>query len=160
MAFAFTILAWILAYDSTVVVNTTLGQFKKQISSNAEPASSATKAPAGGDVTSDSEKAESEETPRQEALYILFFTGASGIVGGLVGGFVTIFGVSIANQRFRRFEFWMTTILVAGVLGALLEVARLGEHLAFFVLFTIWQAAVISLIARGMAYGDESATAA
>ena len=160
VAFAFTVLAWILAYDSTVVVNTTLGQFKKQISSNAEPASSATKAPAGGDVTSDSEKAESEETPRQEALYIPFFTGASGIVGGLVGGFVTIFGVSIANQRFRRFEFWMTTILVAGVLGALLEVARLGEHLAFFVLFTIWQAAVISLIARGMAYGDEAATAA
>ena len=160
VAFALTVLAWILAYDFTVVVNAQLGQFKKplQISSNAEPASSAENAPARGDATADGDKAESEETPRQEAQYLPFLTGMSGIVGGLVGGFVTIFGVSIANQRFRRFEFWMTTILVAGVLGALLELARLEQHLAFFVLFTLWQAAVISLIARGMAAGDEPAT--
>ena len=158
VAFAFTVLAWILAYDSTVVVNATLGQFKKQVSSTVEPVSGTTNAPARGDAASDSEKTESDETPRQEAQYIPYFTAVSGIVGGLVGGFVTVFGVSIANQRFRRFEFWMTTILVAGVLGALLELARVEQHLAFFVLFTIWQPAVISLIARGMAAGDESAT--
>ena len=164
VAFAFTVLAWILAYDSTVVVNTQLALFKKtmQVSSDSEPAPGATNAPARGEATSDGEKAESkaeiEDKPRQEAQYIPFFTGISGIVGGLVGGFVTIFGVSIANQRFRRFEFWTTTILVAGVLGALLELARVEEHLAFFALFTIWQAGVIFLIARGMTLGDESAT--
>ena len=166
VAFGFTVLAWILAYDSTAVVYGQLALYKKPppISTSAEPASGAQKqetdAHARGDAASDSEKAESEETPpeREEARLIPFLAGMSGIVGGLVGGFVTVFGVSIANQRFRRFDYWTITILLAGVLGTLMELARIEKHLGFLLLFAIWQAAVISLIARGMAVGDESAT--
>ena len=167
VAFGFTVLAWILAYDSTAVVYGQLALYKKPppISTSAEPASGAQKqetdAHARGDAASDSEKAESEETPpeRKEARLIPFLAGMSGIVGGLVGGFVTVFGVSIANQRFRRFDFWTTTILLAGVLGTLMELARIERHLGFLLLFAIWQAAVISLIARGMAVGDDPETA-
>jgi hypothetical protein len=165
VAFALTILAWILAYDSTAAVHAQLTLFKKplQISTSAEPASSTQKqdtdAPARSDAASDGEKAENGETQREVARSIPYVAGMSGIVGGLVGGFITIFGVSIANPRFRRFESWMTTLLVAAVLGTLIELVRIEQHLGFLLLFAIWQPAVICLIARGMAAGDDSAAA-
>jgi hypothetical protein len=40
-----------------------------------------------------------------------------------------------------------------------MELARIERHLGFLLLFAIWQAAVISLIARGMAVGDDPETA-
>jgi hypothetical protein len=162
VAFGFTVLAWILAYDSTVMVYGQLVQFKKppSISTSAEPASGAEKpdtgAPARGDTASDSDKEDAGDAP-VEKLYLPFLSGMSGIVGGLVGGFVTVFGVSIANPRFRRFDCWTITILLAAVLGTLMELVRIEQHLGYMLVFTIWQAAVIALIARGMVVGDESA---
>jgi hypothetical protein len=78
-----------------------------------------------------------------------------GIVGGFVGGFVTVLGVSIANPRFRRPEPWMTTISIATVLGMLLEAWYLFGVIGQLALFTIWQAAVIAFVYRGMALGGE-----
>ena len=165
VAFAFTVLAWILAYDSTAVVYGQLALYKKPpaASTSAGPASGAEKqdsdAPARSDASTDGDKADSEDTP-SEKLYLPFLSAMSGIVGGLVGGFVTVFGVSIASPRVRRFDFWTITILLAGVLGTLMELVRIERHLGFLLLFAIWQAAVIALIARGLAFGDDSAAAA
>src|SRR5262249_40843904 len=118
VALAFTIVAWTLAYDSTFVVYDRLYQFQKPapISRDAEAA--------------DSEKvidSEPDKKLKEEDLHIPYLGGLSGIVGGLVGGFSTVLGVSIANRRFRRLESWVTTIAVAAILGTLLEVVRFGE---------------------------------
>jgi hypothetical protein len=151
VALGFTAVAWILAYDSTYVVYDQLHKFQKpaSISRDAESAST------------DSEKkgtdSEPDKTFTEEDLHIPYLGGLSGIVGGLVGGFGTVLGVSIANRRFRRLESWVTTIAIASVLGgALFEAARLVENFGLLTLFVPWQSAVIALIASRLAYGDES----
>jgi hypothetical protein len=157
--FVFTVLAWILAYDSTVLVFGALDQFKKtvQISDDARPGSSEITETARDTATSDSEQTNSNATAelRQQVQTIPYGGAMSGIVGGFVGGFVTVFGVSIATPRFRRPEPWMTTISIATVLGMLLEASRLGDVIGGLALFTIWQAAVIAFVDRGMALGGE-----
>ena len=149
----FTVVAWILAFESTVVTYDQLHQFQKPASTSrdAEPAST------------DSEKGTDSEPDKplilvKEDLHIPYLAGMSGIVGGLVGGFVTVFGVSISNRRFRRLESWATTIAVATLLGVLLEAARFLESFGLVILFVVWQAAVIALIASRLAYGDEVAS--
>jgi hypothetical protein len=111
----------------------------------------------GGTATPDSEQTDSNETAelRQQVQAFPYGAAMSGIVGGFVRGFVTVFGVSVATPRFRRPEAWMTTISIATLLGILLETVRLGEIMGFLALFTIWQAAVIAFIDRGMALGAE-----
>jgi len=150
LALGFTAVAWILAYDSTFVVYDQLHKFQKApISRDAESA------------TTDSEKGTDSEPDKkltEEDLHIPYLAGMSGVVGGLVGGFGTVFGVSIANRRFRRLESWVTTIAVAIVLGTLLEAARLGESFGLVILFVVWQSAVIALIASRLASGDEAAS--
>jgi hypothetical protein len=46
----------------------------------------------------------------------------SGFVGGLVGGAVTVFGISVVNRRFRRMEDLLPVVVAATVLGGLVEV--------------------------------------
>jgi hypothetical protein len=147
----FTVLAWILAFESTVVTYDQLEQFTKPASASrdAEPAS--TDSEEGTD-------SEPDKKLKEEDRHIPYLTGMSGVVGGLVGGFVTVFGVSVANRRFRRLESWVTTIAVATVLGTLLEAARFGENFGLLTLFVVWQAAVIALIASRLALGDELAS--
>jgi TIR domain-containing protein len=150
VALGFTAVAWILAHDSTYVVYDQLRKFQKpaSISRDAETPDREKGTDSGWD--------EALLTLTKEELQIPYLMGMSGIVGGLVGGFGTVLGVSIANRRFRRFESWVTTIAVAAVLGgALLEAARLAEIFGLLPLFVGWQAAVIALIASRLALGDE-----
>ena len=151
VAWGFTIVAWTLAFDSTYVTYDRLAQFQKpaSISRDAE--------------TPDSEKGTDSEPDKpliliKEDLQIPYLAGMSGIVGGLVGGFGTVLGVSIANRRFRRLESWVTTIAIAAALGTLLEAARFGETFGLVILFVVWQSAVIALIASRLAFGDELAS--
>ena len=150
VALGFTVVAWTLAFDATYVTYDRLAQFQKpaSISRDAE--------------TPDSEKGADSEPDKplilvKEDLQIPYLAGMSGIVGGLVGGFGTVLGVSIANRRFRRLESWVTTIAIAAVLGTLLEAARFGETFGLLTLFVVWQSAVIALIASRLAFGDEAA---
>jgi hypothetical protein len=152
VALGFTVVAWTLAFDATYVTYDRLAQFQKpaSISRDAEPAST------------DSEKGTDSEPDKplilvKEDLQIPYLAGMSGIVGGLVGGFGTVLGVSIANRRFRRLESWVTTIAIAAVLGTLLEAARFGETFGLLTLFVVWQSAVIALIASRLTFGDEAA---
>jgi TIR domain len=154
VAVLFTTIAWILAYDSTSLVYAQLAQFKKatEAVTSIPPASDdATSEPAAGTEQNESSDA---PTPKPGSEYIPYLASISGLVGGLVGGLLTIFGVTIANPAFRRVDSWVTTLFVATALGMLLEVVRFGEDIGFLTLFAVWQPAVIASIARGMAFAD------
>jgi hypothetical protein len=78
-----------------------------------------------------------------------------GMIGGFVGSSITNLGRSVATPRYRQLEPWLTTIAVAVACGLLLEITRLQEAVGYFALFTIWQAAVIIFINRGLAFVEE-----
>jgi hypothetical protein len=86
------------------------------------------------------------------------FTGAiSGFAGGFVGGMVTVFGISVANRRFRRVQDVLPVIVAATILGGLVEAVFINPHWGTSLLFLAWQTAVIVLIAKALAASTESA---
>jgi hypothetical protein len=152
VTFMFTVIAWILAYDSTFLAYSTLLGYKKNVSTSQSVSTSQ-----GGvepPETSAGEATQESAPPPSRVEDIPYLGAMSGIVGGFVGGFVTIFGISVATSRYRQIEPWMTTIAVSTVLGMLVETIRFGP-IGYFVLFTIWQAAVIAFISRGLTFGEE-----
>lgn len=141
---AVTTLAWVVAYDATVTANLSLGEFRKTVSEAKTPASAA----ATGQKAEDNLGIQPTSSPYTQPMPVMF--ALSGMVGGFVGGLITIIGVSIAAPGFRRLESWVITLAVSTVFGALLEVGTLST-LGFLLLFAGWQSAVITTIARGLA---------
>jgi membrane associated rhomboid family serine protease len=88
----FTTIAWVLAVNSTIGIYSILTGFTKEV--------------IAGELVSEEPEVR-DETPAElkKKIEHLPFSGAiSGFAGGLVGGAVTVFGISIANRRFRRIQ--------------------------------------------------------
>ena len=99
------------------------------------------------DLTSQAERTLGNELPRDLRGTLSF------AIGGLVGGLGTCLAVAIANPRFRRWEGWLLTLLIATLLGAVESIYdRMGEA-GLLALFVVWQAAVIASIARALGRG-------
>jgi hypothetical protein len=153
--------AWIAAFDMSSATDGLLHQYSKTVvsdngaaaardssASDASPGSTApdTPPPAEG---SGADTATPANTPPSPAavLYLSnnpLAVGFVGIVGGAVGGAITILGLLITSPLFRRLDSvlvcWATATVAAAVLGIVQN---------FFVLFAVWQIAVILTIARG-----------
>lgn len=72
-----------------------------------------------------------------------------GVVGGFVGGIVTLIGISVATPDFRTINNWSRTLLVASLAGLLLA---FDEN--WWALFIVWQAAVAASIAFGWGFQE------
>ena len=79
---------------------------------------------------------------------ITFFLSA-GVVGGFVGGFLTLVGISLAVPEFRTINNWSRTLLVASVAGMLLAIDNNWSPL-----FIVWQVAVAASIALGWSFQE------
>lgn len=81
---------------------------------------------------------------------IAFFIFA-GIVGGFVGGALTLVGISFAIPDFRTVNNWSRTLLVASVAGMLLAIDE-----KWLSLFIVWQVCVAASIAFGWSFQEAS----
>jgi hypothetical protein len=77
----------------------------------------------------------------------------SGMVGGLVGASITVYGVSLAQQQFRNVQDWIRTIAIGGIAGVFLELEHLHSLLP---LFLVWQPSVAASIGYGLRAGEKS----
>lgn len=153
----FTTIAWVLAFNSTLTVFDQLSGYSKQVAAvPAEPGPSDAQPEAvdpAHRLTSDAQSAEPVE-PQTRVETVPFSGAISGFVGGLIGGTVTVFGISVANRRFRRVQDLMQVVVAATVLGGLVQLIILTQAKsgwAFLLLFVAWQTTVIVLIANALA---------
>ena len=116
-----TAIAWILAWESAFRVISHLNDFRK----------SATEPLAGADMP--------------PFAFFLF----AGIVGGFVGGFLTLIGISSATPDFRTINNWSRTLLVASLAGTLL-----AFNTNWSPLFIVWQTSVAASIAFGWSFQE------
>jgi hypothetical protein len=143
--------AWIAAFDMSTATVGLLGQYSKTIVSDnaaagasggsvsdAAPSAQATGADTA--TTTSTPPSPTTVTLSSNPLAVCFV----GLVGGAVGGAITILGLLITNPLFRRLDSVMVCWATATVAGAVYGV---GQN--FFVLFAVWQIAVILTIARG-----------
>jgi hypothetical protein len=79
---------------------------------------------------------------------IAFFMIA-GVVGGFVGGALTLVGISVAVPDFRTINNWSRTLLVSSLAGMLLVSDK-----DWWALFIVWQAAVAASIAFGWSFQE------
>jgi hypothetical protein len=164
-----TAVAWIVAFDTSATTMGLLNQYSKTI---APDNSTADTSNAGGsdtsvsgtasDTTSNSNASDASppvggssantatttSTPITPTTAYLGNDPAAvyfvGLVGGAVGGAITILGLLITNPSFRRLESVMVCWATAAVAGAVFGMVQ-----SFFALFVIWQIAVILAIFRG-----------
>jgi hypothetical protein len=129
-----TTLAWVAAWDSSLVTLRVLGEYSKAaaIDSSSLPA--------------DTPPAEAA----RETLSNMPITGyIIGCVGGAVGGAITILGVLLINVRFRRIDSvatcWIAATVAGGAYGLL---TSLPSWLGWLILFATWQTVVIMVMAR------------
>lgn len=146
---AFTTIAWVLAFNSTVIIYQQLTGYQKEVLNSAAPAE-----PNSPDAAAEPQSHDETLAERQKKIEYLPFRGAiSGFVGGLVGSMVTASGISVANRRFRRMQDLLPVIVAATILGGLVELTTLphASSLTLLLLFVAWQTAVIVLIANALA---------
>jgi hypothetical protein len=86
--------------------------------------------------------------PEKNYLFAL-----SGMVGGLVGASITVYGVSLAQQQFRNVQDWIRTIAIGGIAGVFLELE--SQH-SLLPLFLVWQPSVAASIGYGLRAGEKS----
>jgi hypothetical protein len=74
----------------------------------------------------------------------------AGLVGGLVGSALTLVGLAVAADAFRRWRAWASTVALGTVLGLLLagDDAIGTRDVLFWLLFVVWQAGVAWQVAR------------
>jgi len=135
-----TTLAWIAAWDSSLVTLKVLGQYSKTVVTDNGGAIAADASPGG---------------VARETLSNNPITGyVIGCVGGAVGGAITILGVLLINVSFRRIESvvtcWIAAAATGGVYGLLVS---LPSWLGWLILFALWQTAVIMMMARAFPRG-------
>jgi hypothetical protein len=73
----------------------------------------------------------------------------AGVVGGFVGGMVTLVGISLATPGFRTINNGSRTLLVASLAGTLLAFDN-----NMWALFIVWQVAVAASIAFGWSFQE------
>ncbi|MGQ0676255.1 MAG: hypothetical protein ACT4N4_09250, partial [Rhodospirillales bacterium] len=130
LAAAVTVVAWLAAHDLSRLAYSELTSYSKEITQDR---------PAPGVNDPSTRKKMEKRLP-----YVL---GLAGIAGGAIGGLGTAFAVSIAHRGFRRIESLGLAVIVAAMLGTLLELI----FLEWLLLLAVWQSAVIATIARGLA---------
>jgi hypothetical protein len=139
-----TTVGWIVAVDSAVGTVKVLSEYQKSVNLSAQdPPADDSQAGADNDVSAPAPPLFQREFPG--SFYV------AGIVGGAVGGTFTILGLLITNIGFRRLESCVLAWATATAAGAVLGVANLMGSWAFLTLFSVWQCAVITAIARGLA---------
>jgi len=74
-----------------------------------------------------------------------------GLIGGAVGGGLTILGVGMTNETYRDLAPCAVSWGTATLAGAALGLLDLKDESDFLILFAVWQIAVIVSIARGLA---------
>lgn len=74
----------------------------------------------------------------------------AGIVGGFVGGALTLVGISFVIPDFRTINNWSRTLLVASLAGALLA----QDTNNFTILLIVWQVSVAASIAFGWSFQE------
>jgi hypothetical protein len=79
---------------------------------------------------------------------IAFFIIA-GVVGGFVGGALTLVGISVATPDFRTINNWSRTLLVASLAGLLFVSDK-----DWWALFIVWQVCVAASIAFGWSFQE------
>lgn len=152
--------AWIAAFDMSSTTNALLNQYSKTIvsdngaaavpdssASDASPASTAPDASPPARGTGADTATPADTPPSPTTIYLSnnpLAVGFVGLVGGAVGGAITILGLLITSPPFRRIDSVMVCWATATVAGAVLGITQ-----SFFVLFAVWQIAVILAIARG-----------
>jgi hypothetical protein len=153
--------AWIAAFDTSATTMGLLNQYSKTVApdngtadtsdSSASDASSGSSATSGASPPAEGSPAEPATTTGTPPTPTTVYLGNNpvavyvvGLVGGAVGGAITILGLLIANPPFRRLEGVMLCWATATVAGA---VYGMGQNI--FVLFAVWQTAVILAIAHG-----------
>jgi hypothetical protein len=81
-------------------------------------------------------------------LVIVFYLLA-GVLGGFVGGFLTLVGISLAFPDFRTINNWSRTLLVSSLAGMCL-----ANDTNFLPLFLVWQVSVAASIAFGWSFRE------
>jgi hypothetical protein len=152
--------AWIAAFDMSATTDGLLHQYSKTVvsdngaaaapdsgASDASPASTAPDASPPAQGTGADTATPANTPPSPAAIYLgnnPFAVSFVGLVGGAVGGAITILGLLITSPSFRRLDSVMVCWVTATVAGAVMGIVQ-----NFFVLFAVWQIAVILTIARG-----------
>lgn len=126
--FLLTVLAWFLAVEATLSVHTFLKEATGPLGPPLDPSS----------------------LTYPEKNYLL---ALSGMVGGLVGASITVYGVSLAQQQFRNVQDWIRTIAIGGIAGVFLELE--SQH-SLLPLFLVWQPSVAASIGYGLRAGEKS----
>jgi hypothetical protein len=168
LVIAVTAAAWITAFDASSGTLGLLNQYSKTIasdSSTTDTSSTSASDAATNNTTPDTSNnnasdasppatgsnADNATTPSTPFTPTTAYLGNNpvavyvvGLVGGAVGGAITILGLLITNPPFRRFDSVMVCWATATIAGA---VYGMGQNI--FVLFIVWQIAVILAIARG-----------
>ena len=148
-----TMLAWIIAFDVSKTTFALLDQYSRTVASDASASDEASSAqtPEGGANADAAATSAAPATPDPPAPATETFSKNPavgyiiGLIGGAVGGTITILGLLITNPGFRRLESVMVCWATATVAGA----AYGFSYNYIFVLFAVWQIAVILAIARG-----------
>jgi hypothetical protein len=142
-----TTVAWIAAYDASSATFALFDEYSKTIVSDSATAETSTPTEKPAADPSASTPGDAAATPTTASLssnsiipYIL------GVIGGAVGGAITILGLLITNPGFRRLESIMVCWATATIAGVIFGVAFSSS---IFILFAVWQPAVILAIARG-----------
>lgn len=77
---------------------------------------------------------------------------SAGIVGGLVGGVLTLIGISFVTPDFRTINNWSRTLFISALAGTLLAYDMSNRSL--YLLFIAWQVSVAASIAFGWSFQE------
>jgi hypothetical protein len=151
----FTAVSWVLAYNATFLTFSKLEDYTKTITLPAPPG------PVPGGLGNDGNSGNSDVNtgdqnfvmPPEKQQPLPLAGVLCGMIGGLVGGAGTLFGVAVVNARVRRIEKLLPILVAAILIGSILQFGLSSSKsvlktVSFVLLFVCWQAAVAGMIAQ------------
>jgi hypothetical protein len=148
---AFTLFSWVFAVNLTELTYDQIAKYTKAMPLVAIPdGPNGTEDSSGTSSGSGTDPITVVPPPTQTFPFI---AALAGMVGGLIGGVGTLFGVAVVNVKIRRMDTLLPIAVVATLLGLMLQVAfqhgLLGD-IGYMLLFVSWQAVVAALITRAL----------
>jgi hypothetical protein len=157
---AFTLVAWVLAVNVAQFSFNQISAYTRALPSPAIAGGAATpnQDDASGGNTGGDAAGKSDIDPGSVPIppptqTLPFMPALVGMVGGLIGGAVTLLGIAIVNVSVRRLETLLPIVTVAVLLGATLQVAFLHGwygSAGYALLFVSWQSAVVAMLTRAL----------